>query len=63
MDYLYAKYLIPVFIALFLIKIFPCSFNLYLKFFVYFNKVENSNIDEKNVLIDLCDKLIPSITK
>ena len=40
------KYLIPVFIALFLIRIFPCSFNLNLKFLLYFNKLENSNKEE-----------------
>ena len=63
MDYLYAKYLIPVFIALFLIKILPCSFNLNLKFLLYVKKEENSNKDELNELSDLCDKFIPSIIK
>ena len=39
-----------VWIALCLIIIFPCSFNLNLKFLVYFDKFENSSKEVWNVL-------------
>ena len=47
MDYFYEKNLIPVFIAsFFLYKSLPCSFNLNLKFLLYFKEFENSNKEE-----------------
>ena len=63
MDYLYEKYLIPVLIALFFIMIFPCSFNLNLKFLVNAKELENSNRDEWNKFNDLWEIFIPSITR
>ena len=43
--------------------IFPCSFNLNLKFLVYFVKIENSNKLECKANNEWLVKFIPSITR